>query len=52
MTVVSYDKKSFKINEKPLFIYSGEIHYFRIPKELWEDRLIKIKRAFLNSVSI
>lgn len=52
MAVVSYDRKSFKINEKPLFIYSGEIHYFRVPKGLWEDRLIKIRRAFLNSVSI
>ncbi|MBO3801886.1 MAG: beta-galactosidase [Thermoproteota archaeon] len=52
MVAVSYDEKSFKVNEKPLFIYSGEIHYFRIPKDLWEDRLIKIKRAFLNSVSV
>ncbi|NHV07113.1 MAG: hypothetical protein HA495_07235, partial [Thaumarchaeota archaeon] len=52
MAVVDYDEKSFKVNENPLFIYSGEIHYFRIPKDLWEDRLIKIKRAFLNSVSI
>lgn len=52
MVTVDYDKNSFRINSKPLFIYSGEIHYFRVPRELWDDRLLKIRRAFLNSVSL
>ncbi|MEM2981279.1 MAG: beta-galactosidase [Thermoproteota archaeon] len=52
MSVIDFDEKALRINSKPIFIYSGEIHYFRIPKALWEDRLLKIKRAFLNSVSI
>jgi beta-galactosidase len=52
MNVVDFDEKSLRVNGKPVFIYSGEIHYFRVPKALWEDRLLKIKRAFLNSVSI
>ncbi|MGC8614861.1 MAG: glycoside hydrolase family 35 protein [Thermoprotei archaeon] len=29
----------------------GEIHYFRVPRELWEDRLLKLKRAGLNCLS-
>jgi len=30
----------------------GEIHYFRVPKPLWRDRLLKLKRAGGNCVSI
>jgi len=29
----------------------GEIHYFRVPKPLWRDRLLKLKRAGGNCVS-
>jgi len=29
----------------------GEIHYFRVPKPLWRDRLLKLKRAGANCVS-
>jgi len=35
----------------PLYI-CGEIHYFRVPKPLWRDRLLKLKRAGGNCVSI
>jgi len=47
---ISYDGKSFIINGKRVFIYSGEMHYFRIPPTQWYDRLLKTKRAFLNSI--
>jgi len=30
----------------------GEIHYFRIPKDLWHDRLLKLKMAGFNCVNI
>jgi len=30
----------------------GEMHYFRIPKGLWFDRLLKLKRAGFNCVNI
>ena len=39
------------VNDKPFFMYSGEIHYFRIPKEKWADRLRKAKETGLNMVS-
>lgn len=41
----------FEIEGKPTFIFSGEMHYFRIPKGLWYDRLLKAKRAGLNAVA-
>ena len=31
-------------------IYSGTIHYFRIVKEYWYDRLLKLKNVGLNTV--
>ena len=41
----------FVLNGEPFFIYSGEIHYFRILKKDWKDRLQKAKKAGLNTVS-
>ena len=41
----------FILNGKPFFLYSGEIHYFRIPKDKWLDRLRKAKETGLNTIS-
>lgn len=41
---------SFKMNGKPLVLISGAIHYFRIPKQYWHDRLMKAKAMGLNVV--
>lgn len=44
--VVQWDHYSFKVNGKRLFVFSGEIHYWRIPvPEVWQDLLEKIKAA-------
>lgn len=44
--VVQWDHYSFIVNGKRLFVFSGELHYWRIPvPELWEDILEKIKAA-------
>ncbi|KAF2843588.1 glycoside hydrolase family 35 protein [Patellaria atrata CBS 101060] len=44
--VVEWDHFSFQINGKRLFVFSGELHYWRIPvPEVWEDLLQKIKAA-------
>lgn len=32
-------------------ILGGEIHYFRVPRELWRNRLIKLRNAFFNTVT-
>jgi hypothetical protein len=44
--VVQWDHYSFKVHGKRLFIFSGEIHYWRIPvPDVWDDLLEKIKAA-------
>lgn len=43
-------EKDFYLNGKKFNIYSGTMHYFRIPCEYWEDRLLKLKAAGLNTV--
>ncbi len=45
-----YDGKSFIIDGKPFFNYSGEIHYFRVPRELWKTRLESMKAAGFTTV--
>src|SRR3954449_11955362 len=47
---VTYDKQCLTIDGKDTFIFSGAFHYFRCPKELWRDRLAKMKAAGCNAV--
>lgn len=42
--------RKFYLDGKPFHIYSGAMHYFRIPEEYWLDRLLKLKAAGLNTV--
>ncbi len=44
------DGKVF-INGMPEIIISGEVHYYRLKKEEWQDRLSKLKEAGLNAVA-
>jgi len=41
----------FIFNDKPKYIYSGEIHYWRIPQQYWSKHLKKAKEAGLNTIS-
>jgi beta-galactosidase GanA len=43
-------EKDFLLNGRPFRIMAGEIHYQRIPREYWADRLAKVKAAGLNTV--
>lgn len=42
--------KSLYINNEPIQLISGAIHYFRIVPEYWEDRLLKLKACGFNCV--
>lgn len=42
---------NFMLNGKPVFIYSGEFHYFRCDPKDWPDRLARAKEAGLNAVA-
>ncbi len=41
----------FVFDGKPLQIISGELHYERIPREYWRDRLQKARAMGLNTIS-
>ncbi|HXJ90563.1 MAG TPA: beta-galactosidase [Candidatus Binatia bacterium] len=41
----------FVLDGKPFQIISGEMHYARIPREYWRDRLRKARAMGLNTVS-
>ena len=42
---------SFVYNGKPTPIYSGEMHYERIPKEYWRHRIQMMKAMGLNTIA-
>lgn len=44
-------KDQFMLDGKPLQILAGEMHYPRIPRELWRDRFRKLKSLGLNTLS-
>jgi len=48
--VLVKDQK-FYIEGKEQFLLGAELHYFRVPKSLWKDRLIKIRDSGCNMVS-
>lgn len=40
------------IDKTPRFLYGGEIHYYRLAREDWEDRIRKAKEAGMNLISV
>jgi len=49
--IIEYDARSFIVRGKRELLVGGEFHYFRTPRELWEDRIIKMKRSGANLVT-
>ncbi|CAG9772538.1 unnamed protein product [Ceutorhynchus assimilis] len=43
-------KPYFTLNGKNITIYSGAMHYFRVPRKYWRDRLRKMRATGLNTV--
>ena len=50
MSKVEFKEKAIYINGGKVQIISGAVHYFRVPRELWRDRLEKLKMCGLNCV--
>ncbi|MBA7494781.1 hypothetical protein ES702_05358 [subsurface metagenome] len=50
MGSIAYDSNSFIINGKRMPLIIATIHYFRIPHQLWRDRILKAKRAGFNTI--
>lgn len=47
---IDFDGRGFLVNGKRTFLTSGSLHYARVPRELWRDRLLRMKRAGFNTV--
>jgi len=49
---IDYDARGFLINGKRTFIASAGMEYARVPRALWHDRLLRLKRAGFNAVEM
>jgi beta-galactosidase len=47
-----FDSKGFLINGKRTFLVSAGIEYARVPHQLWQERLLRLKRGGFNCVEI
>ena len=50
MNIVTIEKNGFMMNGAPYRVVAGAMHYFRVPREYWRDRLLKIKACGCNTV--
>lgn len=50
MAAITYDARSFMIDGRRLWIVGGSIHYARVPRELWADRIAAARDAGLNTI--
>ncbi|EGW07412.1 Beta-galactosidase-1-like protein 2, partial [Cricetulus griseus] len=42
---------NFMLEDSTFQIFGGSVHYFRVPKEYWRDRLLKMKACGLNTLT-
>ncbi|MGO9114673.1 MAG: beta-galactosidase [Thermoguttaceae bacterium] len=47
---IRVDGRGFNIKGQHIYVASGTIHYPRVPRDLWRDRLLRLKRAGFNAV--
>jgi hypothetical protein len=50
--VVDRDNDRFLLDGVPFSYVSGSLHYFRVPRVLWADRLFKMRMSGLNAVQL
>jgi len=50
LAIFKVDNRQFMLDDQPIRIVSGSIHYFRVVPEYWKDRLLKLKACGLNTV--
>ncbi|WP_059172406.1 beta-galactosidase [Bacillus sp. FJAT-27445] len=49
--MIEIKNKQIIIDGQPTLLMCGEIHYFRLPPDQWQDRLDKLKLAGCNAVA-
>jgi len=47
---ITFDNDNFIIRGMRIFLTSGSIHYTRVPRELWRDRLVRARMAGFNTI--
>lgn len=50
MPTMTYDGRSFMLDGRRVWITSGAIHYSRVPRAHWAERIALAKRAGLNTI--
>ncbi|XP_069470210.1 beta-galactosidase-1-like protein 2 isoform X2 [Ambystoma mexicanum] len=45
------DGSTFLLEGVPFRILGGSMHYFRVPREYWQDRMLKMKACGLNTLT-
>ncbi len=50
MGLLTYKDTQFYLDGEPFVVLSGAIHYFRVPRAYWYDRLLKLKECGFNTV--
>ena len=48
--IIDYKNDCFLKDGEPFRYISGSIHYFRVPRFFWKDRLMKMKAGGLNAI--
>jgi hypothetical protein len=49
---IDYENNTFVKDGAPFRYISGSIHSYRIPRDLWSDRLNKMRSAGLNAIQM
>ncbi len=47
---IDFDGRGFLIKGQRTFLASGSLHYARVPRAMWRDRLLRFQRAGFNTV--
>lgn len=51
MQPITFDKQCYRIDGRPVYLYSGEFHYFRVPRDDWQRRMQLFKEAGGNCIA-
>jgi beta-galactosidase len=51
MEPITFNSVSYQVGGRAFFLYSGEIHYFRVPKKDWKQRMELLKAAGGNCLA-
>jgi beta-galactosidase len=51
MQALRFDRRCFTVGDQPVYLYSGEFHYFRVPRADWRRRMELFKEAGGNCLA-